>query len=174
MEQAPRPNPQQQLRFPLDAFTIELLRQALGLDSSSAAASINGRSHNPTTTTIPINSGGTPQLLDFATNDFANGVTWGSSEFTCVTAGIYLVTCVVNYLATHMQDGVGYAAIIKKNSTIIATSEDQAGVSSSNPLSPCVTDLVSLSVGDTISFYCQTESNSVMTISGASGAICKV
>ncbi len=154
-------------------LTVANFNYQVGLLGTSSS-SVTGRSHAPATTSIPINQAGTPQLLDFGTNDFANGITWNtpSTEFICETAGIYLVMCTVSYNAVDMQDGVSYSAIVKQNSTIVSQSDVSAG-GISNALSVTTSDLVSLSVGDTITYYCMTESNSGMTINGGSGAITK-
>lgn len=162
--------------FGVDPITHPLTQQNFKYEASKLISSgIEGRSHAPTTTTIPINQGGVPQLLDFATNDFANGITWDSAnhQFKVVTAGKYLVICTVRFLNLHMQDGAGYSALIYQNGSSVAFSEVLGGIGS-EPLVVTISDILSCAASDTIKFYMETSSNSTMTIDVASGAICKV
>jgi hypothetical protein len=151
-------------------LTFSNLKYQLGAIGGTAS----GRSSTPTTTTIPINQSGTPQLLDFSVNNFVNGLTWSSTshKFTVSIAGVYLVSCTVSYNPIDMEDGVAYSAIIKQNNTVVSQSDVSAG-GISNSLGITTIDLINASANDTISFYCQTSSTHAMTINSASGVVAK-
>lgn len=144
-------------------------------DLPTTSSSISGRSHNPATTSIPVNSGASPQLLDFSTNDFANGITWNGTNhtFVCVTLGIYLVggSC---FLAAGNTSGVELTTFsIYKNGltgTLVSYSQQpNAGNLGEGGSSGC-SDLVSLAVADTISFYITTSGNDAKNITTSSSA----
>lgn len=143
------------------------------LNAPTGLSTINGRSHNSTTQSIPINSGGTPVLLALDTSDFANGITWDSTThlFTCITAGIYMVTCTIALNTSSIQSGDSYTASIYKNASAVVAWTWATGIQG---LVLGCTDLVSLAIGDTVSFYVTLGGNGAMTINAASGAIALV
>lgn len=147
-------------------ITQQNLKYQIGL---VGATGVEGRSHLGTTQSIPINSGGSPQKINFDTNDFVSGITWDGTNhrFTCLTAGKYLVSLTVAYKVSQIQDGVAYGALIYKNGSSDSEAYSEAG-GTGNELAPSIMDIVSLSVSDYIEGYAYTSSNATIDIQALS------
>lgn len=144
---------------------------------SLGGTSVTGRSRNPSNVNIAVNQGNVPQLLLLQTNTFANGITWDATNhrFTCVTAGVYAISCYVLWNATNIQDGVSYTAGYGINSTTVISVSSYDAATGTAHISSIIYDLVNLAVGDQVTFFMLTGSNASMTpaIDEAIGTITK-
>ncbi len=108
----------------------------------------------------------TPTLVNFNTQDFANGITVSTTNksFTILTAGKYLVSAIISYSAT--VDAKSYAIMIYKASSAISS----AWASSSGTTKQCapnITDILDLAVGDVITIYAIQYSGGAETITNS-------
>lgn len=126
--------------------TQQNLKYQVGLLTPTKVA---GRSHNPATVSHTSNSA---HKLDFATNDFASGITWDSTNhrFTATTAGYYFAVCQATYPAPSVATNY-FSAYISKNGSVVSQSQFQIPVGSGN-VSVSVSDVVQLNVNDYIEF----------------------
>ena len=145
------PNDKQQITFPLDLASIQILVQALSsYFGSGTSTSSTGRSHGGISTLAGGNTSETS--MAFATNDFAHGITWGSNKFTVVTAGRYLVLLNVRFIHISV-DGTEFGVAIYKNGSKVAYAGVQSANSSNTNTTGIVSDLIDCSIGDVIEFY---------------------
>jgi len=98
-------------------------------------------------------SGGSEDLVTFATVSFQSGTQYnsGTSTFTCAVAGIYFVHSQL-FAATIGNDSD--TSVIKKNATAVAYGSRVKGTFTANQF--VCSALVELAVGDTvtITYYC--------------------
>lgn len=115
-------------------------------------SSSNARSHGAGNTSIPGSF--SPTKVQLNTNDFKNGVTWDSAnhKFVCVTAGVYAVTGSVAY--SNATTAKQYEAMIYKNGSQVSQGRVMCAATGAF-ITPAVTDLLSLAVGDYIELFTQ-------------------
>lgn len=142
-----------------------------GIDSPMLATSaavqspVNGRSHNPSSTTV--GSGSNVKML-LSANDFANGITWdaANSRFVVVTAGAYMMSYFITFLS--VISGSLYQAQLYKNGSAIGQSDFVSGGSSVN-VTAGASDIQQLAVGDYIELYAFQSSGSSVTVKNGIG-----
>ncbi|MDE2233411.1 MAG: hypothetical protein KGJ90_04870 [Patescibacteria group bacterium] len=127
---------------------------------------IEGRSHNPATTSIPINNNGSLINIDLQTNDFANGITWNSTfhYFSVVTAGRYLVHLSVGFGSEPITGGTSQFAAIKQNGTEVSRGYTLNNGVSGEVETAHVTDILNCAAGDYIEFFAGHLSNATVSI----------
>lgn len=119
------------------------------ITSTGSGGNSNGRSHGSNIVVIPSGSGA---QITLNANDFANGITWDSTnhQFVIVTAGQYLITGAIIF--TNITDGKVYECWIVVNGVVLTQVLNQAG-SSVSALSITATDILNLAAGDTVQLY---------------------
>jgi hypothetical protein len=132
---------------------------------SSSPASVKGRSHGAASTSIP--GGFSPTKVQLNGNDFANGITWDSTNhrFVATAAGIYRISGTVGYNGS--TSGKQYHAMIYMNGSEVSRGGENSNGSAY--LAASVTDLVKLAVGDYVELYTEhndTSSNSIYNGAG--------
>ena len=133
--------------------------------SASASASANARSYGSGVTSVPDI---TDTKITLSTNSFANGVTWDAtnSRFVIVTAGQYQINAQVTYTGGTTTLSVYRAVVVLNTSTEILKSCSQS--SGASALTTSVSDIYSLSVGDTLELHAFQSSGLTATIATTS------
>lgn len=181
-------NEKQQLNVPLGPVTIGILQSFLNdntiagsgivlsisggkLEISSSSSSAVGRSHNPTLTNIPVNSGLTPFTVGFQTNDFANGITWDATnkQFICTVAGKYEIYLQISYAmpSGSFSGASSFYALIYLNGVEVSRGSQIPGAGL-QPVGINVSNVLNLAVGDAVNFYAMTDHPQSVNIEAAS------